>query len=145
NAADRTVDRNESVKNSKGSLDLDREVHVARSVDDVDSMLGLVQVAAAPEARGGRRSDRDTALLLLLHPVHRGRAIMDLAEAVIAPGVIEDAFSCGRLSGVDVSGDADVADKFDRVRSGHGESTKLESVMAERLVGVRHSVGVLFL
>ena len=33
--------------------------------------------------RGG--GDRDAALLLLLHPVHHGRAVVDLADLVETP------------------------------------------------------------
>ena len=77
------------------------EVHMARGVDDVDAMV-------APLAGGRGRRDRDAALLLLLHPVHDGRALMDLADLVRNPGVEQDAFSRSGLAGIDVGHDADV-------------------------------------
>ena len=60
-------------------------------------------------AAGG---DRDPALLLLLHPVHDGSALVHLADLVGAAGVIEDALGRRRLTGVDVSHDPDVAGLF---------------------------------
>src|SRR5665811_53784 len=56
-------------------LDLDGEVDVAGRVDDLNPVV-------LPEAgrRGGR--DRDAAFLFLDHPVHGGRAFVDLADLV---------------------------------------------------------------
>jgi hypothetical protein len=72
-----------AVEDAQRALDLDREVDVARRVDDVDAVV-------APEAGrcGGR--DRNAALLLLDHPVHRRGAFVDLADLVVDPRVIED-------------------------------------------------------
>ena len=60
------------------ALDLDREVDVARRVDDVDAVI-------VPEAGRRGRGDRDAALLLLLHPVHRRGAFVHLADLVGLP------------------------------------------------------------
>ena len=57
--------------------------------------------------RGGR--DRDAALLLLLHPVHRRGAFVHLADFVRLAGVVQDALGRSRLPGIDVGHDADVA------------------------------------
>ena len=92
-----------TVEDAQRALDLDREVHVARGVDDVD--LVVVPVAGR---RGGR--DRDAALLLLLHPVHRRRTVVRLTDLVVDPGVEQDPLGGRRLAGIDVSHDADVAD-----------------------------------
>ena len=63
---------------------------------------------------GGRgRGDRDPALLLLGHPVHHGGALVNLPHLVGPPGVIEDALSRRRLTGVDVRHDPDVANFFE--------------------------------
>src|SRR5690606_19062623 len=62
-----TEDRNRTIENPERALHLDGEVYVPRSVDDVDPVLVL---EAVPECRGRRGSNRDSALLLLLHPVH---------------------------------------------------------------------------
>src|SRR5690606_16206745 len=81
----------------------------------------LVALAMAhPEAgrRGG--GDGDPPLLLLLHPVHGGRAVMDLADLVALPRVVEDALGRGRLPGIDVGHDADVPIELERGLACHG-------------------------
>ena len=98
---------------------------MARRVDQVDVVrrrrVGLAQPGTRfPLAVGGGRVDRDPALLLLGVEVHDGRAVVDLADLVDAAGVIQDALGRRRLAGVDVGGDADVAD-FRQV-AGHGET-----------------------
>ena len=91
-----------AVEHAQAALDLDGEVHVPGRIDDVDAMI-------APE--GGRRGggDGDAALLLLRHPVHRGCALVDLADLVDLLGVEEDPLGDRGLAGVDVGNDADVA------------------------------------
>ena len=95
-------DRDGAVEHAQRALHLDREVHVAGRVDDVDAVV-------LPEGGGGGGGDRDAALLLLLHPVHHGGALVDLAHLVGSAGVEEDALGRRRLAGVDVRHDPDVA------------------------------------
>src|SRR5690606_30515550 len=76
----RAENRHRAIQNPQRALDLDGEVDVPRSVDDVDAMLGELLVHTGPEAGGRRGSNGDTALLFLLHPVHRGRTIMRLTQ-----------------------------------------------------------------
>src|SRR6201999_2340862 len=106
-------------------------------VDDVDPVV-------LPEAgrRGGR--DGDAALLLLLHEVHRGGAVMDFADLMGLAGVIEDALGRRRLAGIDVRGNADVPVHVKRCYAGHGRSLvwSLPAVMGERAVRVCHLVRV---
>ena len=64
-----------AVEDAEGTLNLEREVDVARGVDDVDAVV-------VPDAVRGGRGDRDATLLLLLHPVHRGGAVVDLTDLV---------------------------------------------------------------
>ena len=107
-----------AVEHAQAALDLDGEVHVSGRIDDVDAMI-------APE-RGRRRGrDGDAALLLLGHPVHRGRALMHLADLVDLLGVEEDALGDGRLAGVDMRDDADVPRACERNLSCHGVSASL--------------------
>ncbi len=98
---DAVEDDDRAVEHAQAPLDLDREVHVPGRIDDVDTMV-------APERRRRRSRDRDAPLLLLGHPVHRGRALMDLADLVDLLRVEEDPLGDGRLAGVDVRDDADV-------------------------------------
>ena len=98
-----------AVEYAQGALNLDGEVDVTGRVDDVDAMLVVLLVHALPEARGRGGSDRDAALLFLLHPVHDRSAVVDLADLVGEAGVEQHALGCGRLARVDVGDDADVA------------------------------------
>ena len=76
-------------------------------IDDVDPMV-------APERRRRSRRDRDAALLLLRHPVHRRGALVDLAHLVGAAGVVEDPLGRRRLARIDVGHDPDVPDAVER-------------------------------
>ena len=91
-----------TVENAQRALHFSGEVDVTRRVDDVDAVL-------APEAGGGGRRDRDAALLLLLHPVHHGRAFVHFADLVRDARVEQDPFRRGRFTGINVRHDADVA------------------------------------
>jgi hypothetical protein len=110
---DRVEQGDRAVEHAQRALDLDREVDVPGRVDDVDAVILPL--------RGGRgRGDRDAALLLLLHPVHHGRALVHLADLVRAAGVVEDALGRRRLTGVDVRHDPDVSGVFERELTWHG-------------------------
>jgi hypothetical protein len=65
------------------------------------SGTGLVH--ALPEAGGRGRGDGDAALLLLLHPVHGGGAVVHFADLVIDAGVEQDALGRRGLAGIDVA------------------------------------------
>ncbi len=101
-AGDGVEHRDRAVEHAQRPLDLDGEVDVTRGVDDVDAVV-------VPDAGRRRRRDRDAALLLLRHVVHGRRAVVDLADLVALPGVVEDALGRGGLSRVDMGHDADVA------------------------------------
>src|ERR1022692_955983 len=96
-------DRNGAVEHAQRPLDLDREVHVAGSIDQVDRVI-------PPDAGRGSRGDRDAPLLLLLHPVHRGGALVDLAELVADAGIEQDPLGGRRFARVDMRHDPDVAE-----------------------------------
>src|SRR5215831_14632942 len=90
-----------AVQHAQGALDFGGEVDVARGIDDVDADV-------APGASGGSGRNSDTALLLLLHPVHRSGALMDLADAVRPARIEQDALRRRGLAGIDVRHDTDV-------------------------------------
>ena len=92
-----------AVEDAEGPLNLDSEVNVTRGVDDVDLVV-------VPVTRGSCGGNGDTPLLLLCHPVHRGRTVVGLTDLVIDTCVEQDALGCSRLAGIDVGHDADVAD-----------------------------------
>ena len=98
-------DNNASVQYTEAALDLDREVYVAGRVDDVDREV----LPGRGRRRGG---DGDSPLPLLRHPVHDGSTGIDLADLVSDPRVIEDPLGDGRLTGVDVRDDTNIAHPF---------------------------------
>ena len=103
---------NGTVEHAQRALHLDGEVDVTRGVDDVD-------LVTLPRRRRGGGGDGDPPLLLLVHPVHDGGALVDLADLVRDAGVEQDALGRGGLARVDVRHDPDVADLVQGVR-GHG-------------------------
>ena len=112
-AGDAVEDDDRAVEHAEAPLDLDREVHVPGRIDDVDAMV-------APERRRRSRGDRDPALLLLGHPVHRRGAFVHLAELVDLLRVEEDPLGHGGLARVDVGDDPDVPGARQRDLSGGG-------------------------
>jgi hypothetical protein len=90
-------------------------------------MLGELLVHALPEA--GRRSggDGDAALLLLLHPVHGGGAVVHLTDLVRQTGVEQDALGRGGLAGIDVRHDAEISVPIDWCTTCH-DSFRLNCV-----------------
>ena len=104
-SADRAEHCDRAIEDAQRALDFDREIDVSRRIDNIDAVV-------APETRGRRRRDRDSALLLLHHPVHRRSAFVHFANFVIDAGVEEHALSGGGLAGIDVGHDADIAHPF---------------------------------
>jgi len=97
------VDRDRTIQHPQVALHLHGEVDVPRRVDDVDGVTLPLDLR-----RGG--SDRDPSLLLLLHPVHDRGALVDLADLVRDAGIEQDPLGRRRLTGIDVSHDADIAE-----------------------------------
>ncbi len=114
-----TIDHAGTIQHAHGALHLDGEVDVPGGIDDVDAMLRQGHVHTLPEAGHGRGRDGDAPLLLLLHPVGRGRTVVHLAELVRLAGVEQDALAGRGLAGIDVRGNPDVAIAFDRSRACH--------------------------
>src|SRR6202012_3936023 len=96
-----------------------REVDMARRVDDVDAVI-------FPEAGRRGRRDGDAALLLLLHEVHGGGAVMDFADLMGLAGIIENALGRGGLAGVDMRGNADIAITFERSGASHNSKFRYQ-------------------
>ena len=106
-------DDDRAVQHTEAALDFHGEVHVPGRIDDVEAMI-------VPEARRGRGRDGDAPLLLLGHPVHRGRALVDLTDLVDLVRVEQDPLGDGGLAGVDMRDDADVPRSCERNASCHG-------------------------
>ncbi len=101
-AADAAEHQHRPVQHAEAPLHLDGEIDVAGRVDQIDRGI-------APLDRGGGAGDRDPALPLQFHVVHRGPGVVDLAHAVDAAGVEQDPLAQRGLARVDVGGNADIA------------------------------------
>src|SRR5487761_244851 len=139
---DRIKNRDGPVEDAKGTFDFNGEIDVAGRVNDIDAIVGA---KALPGGRGGGGSDSDAALALLLHPIHRGRAFVDAADFVRDAGIEEDAFGRGRLAGVNVRHDPEIAHAFELELPSHEICFRLPAVMGEGFIRVRHAMHVLFL
>ena len=109
-----------AVKNAQRALHLNGEVHVPGGVDDIDAMFVELLIHPGPKAGRGRRSNRNTPLLLLLHPVHDRRAFMHLTNLVGDTCVEQYALRGRGFSGIDVRHNTNVAIAFDGCFSRHG-------------------------
>lgn len=98
----RIEDDHPPIEHPQAAFHLHGEINVPRGVDDVDDMV-------APMAGGGGSGNGNAPLPLLCHPIHHRRPFVHLAHLVGAASVEEDALGDGRLAGIDVSDDADVA------------------------------------
>ena len=81
---------------------------MSRGVDDVDAVRLKLFGHTRPERGGRSRSNGNTTLLLLRHPVHGRSAIMHFTDFVVNTGVEQDTLGGRGLTGVDVSTDTDV-------------------------------------
>src|SRR5690606_34176912 len=112
--------------------------------DDVDAVFGAVAGHAAPEGGGGGRRDGDATLLFLFHPVHGGGTVVYFANFVADAGVEQDALTGSGFSGIDVSGNTNIAIALDGGFAGHDKCVLcLPTEVAEGLVGLGHLVRVL--
>ena len=103
---DSTEGSHSTVKDTERTLYFDREVNVSWGVNEVDLVLGVVVVPEGSRSSGG---NRDTTLLLLLHPVHRSTTIVYFTDLVGQPCVEEDTLRRSRLTGIDVGHDTDIS------------------------------------
>ena len=110
------IHEDHTVENAQGALHLGRKVHVAGSVDDIHpQVLAFEHLVDAfgrellPPCGHGGGGNRDPALFLLLHPVRRGRPVMNFTDPVNHAGVEQDTLGQRGLSGIDVRGNPNVA------------------------------------
>src|SRR5690242_8239824 len=83
-----------------------------RGIDDIDSVV-------VPKTGCCRRCDGNSALLLLNHPVHCRGSVVNLANLIINPSVVEYTLRRGGFPRIDVRHDADVPGSFERCLSSH--------------------------
>ena len=120
NTGDGIENADGAVKHTQGAFNLNREVHVAGGIDDVDA-------AVLPEAGRGSRGNGDAAFLFFFHPVHGGLAVVRLTDFVVHAGVIQNSFgSCG-LTCVNMGHNADIAFFSNVYGAGHGVPPKRDA------------------
>jgi hypothetical protein len=132
-----------SIQDAQGAFHLDGEIYVARGIDDIDTMLVELLTHTTPKTSGCCRGDGYTPLLLLHHPIHDGRTIVDLTHLVGHTGVKQDAFGRRGFAGIDVRHNPNVTIALDRSFSGHSSIPQvLPSIMGKGLIGLRHTVRI---
>ena len=112
-----------AIQHSQRTLNLNREVDVSGRVDDIEAVLlrlsRLAVLGTFPEGRRRSRGNRDTTLLLLLHPVHGRGTIVHFADLVRLACVIQNALGRCGLTGVDMRHDTKVTIALQRIFAGH--------------------------
>ena len=101
----RTKSHNRTIEDTERTLYLHSEIHVTRSVYQVD-LIFVTRIV--PIGCSSSRGDSDTTLLLLNHPVHRSRTVMHLTDLMGKTRIEQDTLRCCCLTGVDVRHDTDV-------------------------------------
>ena len=105
-----TAEHNDgTVQHSERSLNLNCEIYVSGRIDDVDSVFIELTVHTAPKTSGRSGRNGDTALLLLLHPIHGGSTIVHLTYLVRNTGVKKNAFGSSGFTGINVGTNSDIA------------------------------------
>src|SRR5699024_2445843 len=87
-----------AVENTQRTFNLNSEVNVAGSVDDIDTML-------LPVTGSSSRGNGNTSLLFLSHPVHGAGTFVGFAHLVNLTGIIKNTFGNGGFTCVDVRHD----------------------------------------
>jgi hypothetical protein len=77
-------------------------------------MIVELGVHTFPETGSSRRGNRNSTLLLLLHPIHGGSAIVHLTNFVRTAGIEEYAFGSCCFTRVHMRTDANIAVSADR-------------------------------
>ena len=78
------------------------------SINDIDTVLGILSLFTTPETGGRSRRNRDAAFLLLLHPVHGGCAVVSFTDFVRSTRIVQNALRCRRFTGVNMRHNADI-------------------------------------
>ncbi|KFM83885.1 hypothetical protein DJ90_5581 [Paenibacillus macerans] len=107
------------VQYTKGTFDFNGEVDVSRGINDIYAVT-------FPLSGGRSGRNRDSALLLLLHPVHRCSTLVNFPDFVRTACVEQDPFRRGCLTGVNMRHDPDVTCIFQGELSCH-ESVSLQN------------------
>ena len=111
-----------AVQHAERTLNLYGKVNVTWSINDVDpvlqsAFLRLTVLLQSPMAGSGSRSDRDSPLLLLLHPVHGGSTLMGIADFIVYTSIVQNTLGQCGLTRIDMGHDSDVPGPLQRIFS----------------------------
>ena len=109
-AAFGTEDTHRSVQNAQGALYLNGKINVSRRINDIDAVF-------LPKTGGRSGRNGDTALLLLLHPVHLGGSFMGIADLMGLTGIEQNTFRQRGLTGVNVRHNPNITRVLERIFS----------------------------
>ena len=101
-----------TVKHTQRTLNFNRKVNVSGGVDNIDTMV-------FPETCGSSRSNGNTTLLLLSHPVHGSAAVVSFTHLTVYTGVEKDTLGGSSFTGVDMSHNTNISCHFKRYFSWH--------------------------
>ena len=111
-AAHGAKDADGAVQDAQRALHLGCKIHVARGINDIKAVFRLLVRQAdnlrRPVGGGGGRGDGDAPFLLLLHPIHRGCAVVNLSDGMLLAGVEQNPFGQGGLARVNMGDDTDI-------------------------------------
>ncbi len=110
----RAEDADSAVQHTKGTLYFYGKIHMARSINDIDTVLqraftGLGFFFQSPVAGCSCRCDGNTSLLLLLHPVHGSSAFMSITDLVVYASIIQNTLGQCGLTCIDMSHNSNIS------------------------------------
>ena len=101
NATGSAENTNTTVENLQRTIDLNREVNVSRSINDIHAMV-------IPETSGGSRLNGNSTFCLLLHEVGCGLTVVNLTCFVDLSGELKNTLGRRGFSCIHVREDADI-------------------------------------
>src|SRR3989338_2307880 len=124
-----TAEHNDrAVEYTQRTLNLNGEVNVAGGINYVEAMLIFVLLLGTfPEGGNSSRSDGNTTLLLLHHPVCGRGAVMHLAHLVAFASIEKHTLGGRGFTRVHVSHDTDVTVTVNRCSTSHKALANLEA------------------
>src|SRR5690606_18639384 len=104
-----TKQSNHTIKNTQRTLYLYSKVNVSRSINNINCEF---LIAVHPLTMRSGRSNCNTSFLLLFHPVHSSRTIMDLPNLVTYTRIEKDTLCSSGFPGINMRSNTNISCKF---------------------------------
>src|SRR3989338_2926474 len=128
-----------AIKHPKRALYFSGKVHMPRCIDDVNAILATGRIVGTlPKTGGSGRGNRNTALALLLHPVHNCGTLVHLTDFVRYAGIKQNTLGNRGFACVDVSDNTDIASFIYGILSCHMFKSKLKNKNAKLQRGIQN-------